>query len=173
MLDKFSGNIISLSSGAQQIISYAEPACDAVHLGIAEEGFADVTWIKVFDFDIEKQGAISGYNSSSNRYKSDCSFCVLYISPVSDLIEQTHESIARNLRQLLDASSLVPNQSEDELDILVAEILREINGKPELSHAFYSLPKDVFGILKNKKTVEYVLKNAMSLETSIITPLIS
>lgn len=173
MLNEFGGNIVLLSTGSQQIISYAEPASDAVHLGIAEEGFADVTRIKIFDFDIEKQEAIGGYNSGINRFKSDDSFHVLFISPVSDLIDQTHESITRNLRQLLDKASLAPNQSEDELDTLVAEILRSINGKPEQSHAFYSLSHEVFSILKTKETVEYMIKNAMALETSIVTPLYS
>lgn len=173
MFENYSGNIISLSSNSQRIIAYAEPASDAVHLGIAEEGFADVSCIKIYDFDIERQETISGFNSETNRLREDCFFHVLYISPVVDLVEQNHESIARNLRQLLDASLIAPDLSEDELDTLVAEILREINSKPELGHAFYSLPHEVFSILKTKETVEYMIKNAMDLETSIITPLYS
>ena len=173
MFEKFSGNIVSLASNSQRIIAYAEPASNAVHLGIAEEGFADVSCIKIYDFDIEKQETLGDYNSEVNRLREDSFFHVLYISPAADLIEPSHESIAQNLRYLLDSSLIAPDQSEDELDTLVAEILREINSKPELGHAFYSLPHEVFSILKTKETVEYMIKNAMALETSIIIPLYS
>lgn len=171
MFNPLYSSMISLSSDQDQIIAWADPASDAVHLGFADEGFADVTCVNILQFPVNLSEGRRGKRHRVDLLRAESAFHVLYISPIEALFDPSHDSLSPALRQLLYTSMLVPTLSEEGLDHLTEDILRRVRRTPHQSHAFYRVTQDALAILQDRETVELLLKHTLAFENATLVPL--